>query len=413
MDPRARHTCDRQEKLRDKGDHIPAQDGPNRHLGTYLVGVLLMVLIQRTMASTSTRCKGSIRIPMPRDAKPGSITTLNYCYGIATVFELDICRMMNCGLHADYFYKAEKYLCIATEVTGYYRGSSACKTWAQASWFTHPGYKEGYYPKGAPWTGVQKEISMCKEMDGKTVRRNLILLTLKAGLAVPGLGRLPHQKEDNRGFSLLLGIDVGGEDPMVQVYLQARRCAAGKLAPGGSNGDPKIASISLPQVFSPEMEDPEVQGDTWKVETGGLYEKMWVNWINYTARAQGKTNCIICASGRPRLTTAPARITLFNSAEGFACLLGLFVEGHIIGCPDSRDAPIPLFYKPIRCRYFYLCTCRYRVPILSRFGLYERSAINLKAVFISSSEDYVKPLVRLYKMNRRLFQAKDKQSFLV
>ena len=80
-----------------------------------------------------------------------------------------------------------------------------------------------------------------------------------------------------------------------------------------------------------------------------------------------------------------------------------------------RDAPIPLFYKPIRYRYFYLCTCRYRVPIpiLSRFGLYERSAINLKADFISSSEDYVKPLVRLYKMNRRLFQAKDKQSFLV
>ena len=79
-----------------------------------------------------------------------------------------------------------------------------------------------------------------------------------------------------------------------------------------------------------------------------------------------------------------------------------------------RDAPIPLFYKPIRYWYFYLCTCRYRVPIpiLSRFGLYERSAINLKAVFISSSEDYVKPLVRLYKMNRRLFQAKNELSFL-
>ena len=39
--------------------------------------------------------------------------------------------------------------------------------------------------------------------------------------------------------------------------------------------------------------------------------------------------------------------------------------------------------------------------------------VQLKAVFISSSEDYVKPLVRLYKMNRRLFQAKNKQSFLV
>ena len=49
-----------------------------------------MVLVQWKMASTSTRCKGSIRIPMPRDAKPGRPTKLDYCYGIATVFELDM-----------------------------------------------------------------------------------------------------------------------------------------------------------------------------------------------------------------------------------------------------------------------------------------------------------------------------------
>ena len=44
-------------------------------------------------------------------------------------------------------------------------------------------------------------------------------------------------------------------------------------------------------------------------------------WINYTAQAQGKTNCIICASGRPCLTTAPARITPFNSAKGICMLI--------------------------------------------------------------------------------------------
>ena len=192
-------------------------------------------------------------------------------------------------MYADFFYKAEKYLCIATDITGYHRGSSACKSWSQASWFTHPGYKERYYPKGAPWTEVQKEISMCKEMDSKN-----LILTLKAGLVVPGLGRLTHKKEDNRGFYLLLGIDIGGEDPMVEVYLQARRCAAGQ--------------------------------------------------------AQGKTNCIICASGRPRLTTAPARITPFNSAEGFACLLGLFVEGHIIGCPDKVKVLLDVMYPQVSTR---------------------------------------------------------------
>src|SRR4029434_10061546 len=61
--------------------------------------------------------------------------------------------------------------------------------------------------------------------------------------------------------------------------------------------------------------------------------------------------------------------------------------------------------------YFYLCICRYRVPIpiLLRFGLHE-SAINLEADFILSSADYVKPIVQ---NNRRLSQAKNKQSFLV
>ena len=43
--------------------------------------------------------------------------------------------------------------------------------------------------------------------------------------------------------------------------------------------------------------------------------------------------------------------------------------------------------------YFYLCTCRYRVPILLSFGLHE-SAINLEADFILSSADYVKPIVQ-------------------
>ena len=85
---------------------------------------------------------------------------------------------------------------------------------------------------------------MCKEMDSKN-----LILTLKAGLVVPRLGRLAHKKEDDRGFYLLLRIDIGGEDPMVEVYLQARRCVAGQLTPGGSNGAPKIASISSPQVI--------------------------------------------------------------------------------------------------------------------------------------------------------------------
>ena len=51
---------------------------------------------------------------------------------------------------------------------------------------------------------------------------------------------------------------------------------------------------------------------------------------------------------------------------------------------------------------FYLCTYRYRILILLRFGFHER-AIHLEADFIFSSADYAKPIVRLYKINGRLF----------
>ena len=56
-----------------------------------------------------------------------------------------------------------------------------------------------------------------------------------------------------------------------------------------------------------------------------------------------------------------------------------------------RDAPIPLFYKPIRVRVFLFVYLP--IPILLRFGLHE-SAINLEADFILSSADYVKPIVQ-------------------
>ena len=46
------------------------------------------------------------------------------------------------------------------------------------------------------------------------------------------------------------------------------------------------------QAISPATKDLEIQGDTWEAETGGLYENMWVKWINYTVQHQEfHTNC--------------------------------------------------------------------------------------------------------------------------
>lgn len=87
-----------------------------------------------------------------------------------------------------------------------------------------------------------------------------------------------------------------------------------------------------------------VQADKWEVETGGHNVNIRLKWLNYTAQAQGKTDCMICAEGRPTLTTAPARITQFNSKEGFACLLELFVDGHITGCMTNVKGLLDIMY---------------------------------------------------------------------
>src|SRR4029434_2599084 len=76
----------------------------------------------------------------------------------------------------------------------------------------------------------------------------------------------------------------------------------------------------------------------------------------------------------------------------------------------TRDAPIPLFYKPIRVRVFFICVLadteyRYFLDLVSmKVQLIWRQILFYPLQIMSSL---------WYKINRRLSQAKNKQSFLV
>uniref|UniRef100_A0A8C5BC65 Uncharacterized protein n=1 Tax=Gadus morhua TaxID=8049 RepID=A0A8C5BC65_GADMO len=111
-------------------------------------------------------------------------------------------------------------------------------------------------------------------------------------------------------------------------------------------------SLGAPHLSPPPVVHPNggTHEEYWEVKTGELDQNMWLKWMNYTARAQGKTNCIICAASRPSLTTAPARITPHNSPQGFVCLLELFVDGHIPGCSIAIKSRLNNMYPqtPIR-----------------------------------------------------------------
>uniref|UniRef100_A0A8C5AIW1 Envelope protein n=1 Tax=Gadus morhua TaxID=8049 RepID=A0A8C5AIW1_GADMO len=277
--------------------------------------------------------------------------------GIESIFELNFCDMLPCGTRMDRVYQAEKYMCVSTRRDGTYMTGYSCEEWSQASWLTHPGYKEGYYPLWSRYKKIQKGISLTRRLygykevwsnNGLAVKGESIFIQLRADLLIP---ENRSHKTDKGLVFLMLRTDTYGEDLKVVIHLSGVA-----LHPNGVTHE-----------------------EYCEVKTGELDQNMWLKWMNYTARAQGKTNCIICAAGRPSLTTAPARITPHNSPQGFVCLLELFMDGHIPGCSIAIKSRLNNMYPqtPIRSippRFEVNLTPDYHLRLLMPVTLFTRGS---------------------------------------
>jgi hypothetical protein len=315
-------------------------------LGKYLVGFLLAVLFQEGAGDNIAR------YPPSKPTTTGQVW-LRYCRGIESIFELNFCDMLPCGTRMDRVYQAEKYMCVSTRRDGSYMRGYSCEEWSQASWLTHPGYKEGYYPLWSSYKEIQKGISLTRRLygykevwsnNGLAVKGESIFIKLRADLLIP---ENRSHKTDKGLVFLMLRADTYGEDLKVVIHLSGVACGPNKFPSRGTYDSLGAPHLSPPPVVHPNGGTHE---EYWEVKTGELDQNMWLKWMNYTARAQGKTNCIICAAGRPSLTTAPARITPHNSPQGFVCLLELFVDGHIPGCSIAIKSRLNNMYPqtPIR-----------------------------------------------------------------
>uniref|UniRef100_A0A8C5BDP5 Alkylated DNA repair protein AlkB homologue 8 N-terminal domain-containing protein n=1 Tax=Gadus morhua TaxID=8049 RepID=A0A8C5BDP5_GADMO len=315
-------------------------------LGKYLVGFLLAVLFQEGAGDNIAR------YPPSKPTTTGQVW-LRYCRGIESIFELNFCDMLPCGTRMDRVYQAEKYMCLSTRRDGSYMRGYSCEEWSQASWLTHPGYKEGYYPLWSSYKEIQKGISLTRRLygykevwsnNGLAVKGESIFIKLRADLLIP---ENRSHKTDKGLVFLMLRADTYGEDLKVVIHLSGVACGPNKCPSRGTYDSLGAPHLSPPPVVHPNGGTHE---EYWEVKTGELDQNMWLKWMNYTARAQGKTNCIICAAGRPSLTTAPARITPHNSPQGFVCLLELFVDGHIPGCSIAIKSRLNNMYPqtPIR-----------------------------------------------------------------
>lgn len=63
-----------------------------------------------------------------------------------------------------------------------------------------------------------------------------------------------------------------------------------------------------------------------EIETRYADENARLEWMRYTTKTLGRTDCHACASAKPQLIPTPFPLNFSNSPEGVTCMLSLFTE---------------------------------------------------------------------------------------
>lgn len=60
--------------------------------------------------------------------------------------------------------------------------------------------------------------------------------------------------------------------------------------------------------------------DVIQVETGYIDKNIWLDWITYTAKCNGMTECVACCTAHPTPFTVPAPLLFWVDRQGFDCM---------------------------------------------------------------------------------------------
>lgn len=227
---------------------------------------------------------------------------LNYTLGSSMTFQFDLCDVIDCGSDDMAWRGYDVYLCHFKWGAPY--GGQWCPRWSYVGWNTRPG---GYT---APQTGKLQQmqehnIGLLRARlttwsgHGSNMKVNPLLLTvtgLQENAYYCGSNPLNNcQKRGDKGFYLILGVEVAGVDPKGLVrfnLLDPPRVKTSRLRPKqkGSVRAYDTGKISYP--------------DQLKIETGYSQVNTWLALVQDAAHQAQKGNCIVCAQARPNLVLA-------------------------------------------------------------------------------------------------------------
>uniref|UniRef100_A0A669DLH2 Uncharacterized protein n=1 Tax=Oreochromis niloticus TaxID=8128 RepID=A0A669DLH2_ORENI len=261
---------------------------------------------------------------------------LDYVKGSTSSYTFDLCEVINCKGANSSWRGYDVWVCSHPNVCT--RGGNphssrgirpVLASYTAAQWCA-PGWGNV-----VSWTGVGWQPQVPEGLKGIAIQRDFSTAQNPITLSLGPWDTLPRSQSPGNVFYLVIGVDVSGTDPIGVIRINLVNPMSnnvtnfvtnitGKGGDGSPTATPEEHEPKGRRVLTVDYTRLKPQ-DLIERATGFSDSNLWLDWVAQNAREQQVSNCVACASARPRLFTEPAPLYP-GDKWGYDCMLRLTRE---------------------------------------------------------------------------------------
>lgn len=267
--------------------------------------------------------------------KDGCLSTyggleLDYVKGSTTSYTFDLCEVINCnGANGswrgyDVWVCSHSYICTRGGNPYSTRGIRPVLASYTAGQWCAPGWGNV-----VSWTGVGWEPHVPEGLRGIAIQRDFSAAQNPITLSLGPWETLPRSQSPGGVFYLIIGVDVSGSDPIGLLRVNLVDAKPGSRLHGSDKATNSVTNRTGRggdgrRVLTVDYTRLRPQ-DLIERATGFSDSNLWLDWVAQNAREQKVSNCVACASARPRLFIEPAPLHP-EDPWGYGCMLRMTRE---------------------------------------------------------------------------------------
>ncbi|KAL3971446.1 H/ACA ribonucleoprotein complex subunit 4 [Sarotherodon galilaeus] len=250
---------------------------------------------------------------------------LDYVKGSTSAYTFDLCEVINCkGANSswrgyDVWVCSHPDICTRGGSPHSSRGSHAVLGSYTAGQWCIPGWGNV-----VGWTGVGWQPQVPEGLKGIAIQRDFSASQNPITLSLGPWNALPRSDSPGGVFYLVIGVDMLGTDPTGVIRINLVDPKPKPVGNESSTAAPEEQEPKARRVLTVDYTRLKPR-DLIERATGFSDSNLWLDWMAQNAKEQGVSNCVACASARPRLFTEPAPLHP-EDQWGYDCMLRMTRE---------------------------------------------------------------------------------------